>query len=90
MLFSLSRKMTDKDKVRRLGTIGLEVAESYIDSQLYNERYDIKEAALQILKEWRSNQVDSKVAHTQLCVALKKVDLSSWICVLKPNASYRG
>ena len=51
MLFSLSRQLTDRDKVRRLG-IGLKVNGNAIDSHLHNER-DITEAGYKVLKKWR-------------------------------------
>ena len=59
--------------------IGLEVDRNAIDRHLFNERYHIQEAAYRILMEWRVKQQSSKVAHTVLCDALKKVEMSSFM-----------
>ena len=67
--------------LRTLATVGLQMKETIVDSQLANHRDDINSAAYEVLKEWRNTQVNKTEAYINICKALKHedVDLESLI-----------
>ena len=80
-LVKLSNKITKPSMLRTLATVGLQMKETTVDSQLVNHPNDINSAAYEVLKEWRNTQVDQTEAYTNICLALRHedVDLESLI-----------
>ena len=81
MLGKLAWCMSNEGDLRALATPGLGVSEQIIDGHIHNEK-DIHIAALNVLKEWRKGQKNSKVAYTNLCEILRREDVNMpyYIC----------
>ena len=71
MMWVLAKQISTPADLRTLGILGLGVSDPTIGKNLQNTD-DINEAAYQVLRTWRLNQDNWKVAYTNLCDALRK------------------
>ena len=78
MLLNLSQRITNETDLRSLATNGLSVKEYITDSHIYDEK-KLTLAAHRVLKDWRRNQRNSRVAYSRLCDILDTVEMSYYI-----------
>ena len=83
MIQSLSERITNEADLQKLATNGLKVEGYVIDSHVTNARCDITLAALKVLKSWRNDQGNSKIAYRKLCDALRNTHMVDHINVLE-------
>ena len=79
MVLKLSHRINSSVDIRLLAIDGLGLEEQVVKTHLYNERHDIRDAAYNVLDEWRKNQQSSRDAYRNLCAALKRVGMASYI-----------
>ena len=70
MLWNLAKEITNSSQLRTLG-LKLKLGDSKIDTALTNHRYDINDAAYDVLRNWRDSQEDATEAYKEICKALK-------------------
>ena len=70
MLIKLSAEITTPAEARTLGTVGLGVRSSVVNTCL-TDNTSINEAAFKILDHWFQNQEDPVKAYQKLCAVLR-------------------
>ena len=78
MALRLSHKINRAHDIRVLAIHGLGLREDVVNTHLYNER-DIRDVVYKVLKEWRNAQPNSRIAYSELCTALRRVGMASYI-----------
>ena len=88
-LEDLSRSITTKLALRRLGINGLELPHRIIQSALTNNQQDIRDAAFKVLSEWWKRQADPVAAFNELVTTLRKCKMKTLASNLTEGARKR-
>ena len=82
MMDNLAQNITSNRDLRDLGTQGFGFKQNVLDTALRNNKDDINEAAIAIIKKWSDKYEDQAQAYTALCGILRKIGKASWISAL--------
>ena len=78
-LWKLAKRILSAEDLLTLAIMGLHVEEDIIDRHLRDQSNSICIASFNVLKEWRISQPDRCIAYTNMCEALRKVGMNSYV-----------